>query len=104
MASRSHSIPIQDTPPPPRFHSCSNALERGPVNGPWEVFLTRTVNAYVHVYENRVLTHCGCAGSDGQGVMEDVKRDIHVYMYSKVNVLYMKTEYMYLLAVVVQVQ
>ena len=30
----------------------------------------------VHVHENRILTSCGCAGSDGQsqGVMEDVKR------------------------------
>ena len=35
---------------------------------------THTVN--VHVHENRVLTACGCAGSDGQGVMEDVRRDI----------------------------
>ena len=32
----------------------------------------------VSVHENRVLTRCGCAGSDGQGVMEDVKR----YMYT----------------------
>ena len=28
------------------------------------------------VHENKVLTSCGCAGSDGQGVMEDVRRDI----------------------------
>ena len=26
--------------------------------------------------ENRVLTSCGCAGSDGRGVMKDVRRDI----------------------------
>ena len=36
--------------------------------------------------ENRVnllLTLCGCAGSDGQGVMEYVKRDIHVHVQYK---------------------
>ena len=25
--------------------------------------------------KGRILTHCGSAGRDGQGVMEDVKRD-----------------------------
>ena len=30
----------------------------------------------VNVHENRVLTGCGFAGSDGQGVMRDVRRDI----------------------------
>ena len=30
----------------------------------------------MHVHKNRVLTGCGCAGSDGQGVMKDVRRDI----------------------------
>ena len=37
-------------------------------------------------HENRVLTACGCVGSDGQGVMEDVKR-IEIYeQYMQVNV------------------
>ena len=29
-----------------------------------------------NVQENRVLTCYGCAGSDGQGVMEDMRRDM----------------------------
>ena len=35
-----------------------------------------TMYMYNRMYENRVLTVCGCAGSDGQGVMGDVRRDI----------------------------
>ena len=34
------------------------------------------VHVQLNVNENRVLTTCGCAGSDGQGVMGDVRRDI----------------------------
>ena len=30
------------------------------------------------MHENRVLTDCDCAGSDGQGVMGDVRRDIQL--------------------------
>ena len=30
----------------------------------------------LYIDENRVLTGCGYAGSDGQGVMKDVRRDI----------------------------
>ena len=36
----------------------------------------RDIKCTCTVDENRVLTHCGCAGSDGRGVMEDVRRDI----------------------------
>ena len=28
----------------------------------------------LNVHENRVFTPCGCEGSDGQGVMKDVRK------------------------------
>ena len=44
--------------------------------------LKRDIHVYMYssIHEDRVLTCCGCAGRDGQGVMEDVKRDIHVHV------------------------
>ena len=35
----------------------------------------------LNVHENRVFTPCGCEGSDGQGVMKDVRRYYKILMY-----------------------
>ena len=51
-----------------------------------------------NVHENRALTTVGYAGSNGQGGIEDVRRDNTMYMYRRMN---KKIEY--LPAVVVQV-
>ena len=47
----------------------------------------------MHAHKNRVLTHCGCAGCDGRGVMKDVRKDIQcTCMYSRMCI---KIEYLH---------